>query len=406
MRSVPHSNQKQPPLVVHIIHRLAVGGLENGVINLINHMPPERYRHAIVCLTDATDFRDRIQRADVPVITLHKRAGQDFGVHARLWQVLRRLRPAIVHTRNLSGLEYLAPAALAGVPGRIHGEHGRDIYDINGSNAKYNLLRKAIRPLIHRYIGLSADLTNWLVRTVGARTDRVIQIYNGVDVQRFHPRLGLRPAIGLQGFASENTLIVGTVGRMEAVKDQLTLVRAFIHLLACEPAARQYLRLVLIGDGRLREEARRLLREADIDHLSWLPGERSDIPELMRALDLFVLPSLAEGVSNTILEAMACGLPVIATSVGGNPELVIEGETGILVPPADPLAIAAAIRSYLEDKRRLTYHGQAGRKRAETHFSMQAMVNAYLEVYDGVLMGRRRHGISQLTRLTTSSCQG
>ena len=121
----------QPPLVVHIIHRLAVGGLENGLVNLINSMPPAQYRHAIVCLTDYTDFRERIRDKRVPIIALHKKEGHDLGVYVRLWRVLRHLRPALVHTRNLSGLEHLVLAALARIPGRIHGEHGRDIYDLD-----------------------------------------------------------------------------------------------------------------------------------------------------------------------------------------------------------------------------------------------------------------------------------
>jgi glycosyltransferase involved in cell wall biosynthesis len=176
---------------------------------------------------------------------------------------------------------------------------------------------------------------------------------------------------------------------MEAVKDQLTLVRAFIHLLNTEPRERERLRLVVIGDGSLRAEARKLLRVANADHLAWLPGERGDIPEIMRALDVFVLPSLREGISNTILEAMASGLPVVATRIGGNPELVDEEHTGMLVPYANPVAMAAAIRTYLVERDRLIRHGQAGREKAETRFSMEAMIDGYLAAYDAVLHSKR-----------------
>jgi sugar transferase (PEP-CTERM/EpsH1 system associated) len=378
-----------PPLVAHIIHRLAVGGLETGLVNLINHMSPARYRHAIVCLTDYTDFRERLHDQHVPVIALHKDAGHDVGVYVRLWRVLRALRPAIVHTRNLSGLEHVVLAAMAGNSRRVHGEHGRDMYDLDGTNAKYNLLRRALKPFVHRYIAVSVDLAEWLVRTVGADCQRVTQIYNGVDLQRFFPRIGPRPLLGPEGFASQETLVVGTVGRMQAVKDQLTLVHAFLHMLATDPEARGYLRLVIIGDGPLREEARQLLRTAGAEALAWLPGERQDCPDLMRALDVFVLPSLREGSSNTILEAMASGLPVVATRVGGNPELVEEGYTGQLVPPADPVALAEAIRAYSCDQDLAVCHGRAGRQRVASQFSMAAMVNNYLAVYDAVLQHTR-----------------
>src|SRR5262249_55664270 len=168
---------------------------------------------------------------------------------------------------------------------------------------------------------------------------------------------------------------------MQVVKDQLTLVKAFLHLLKTEQNAHERLRLVMVGDGPLREEARQLLRQAHAEHLTWLPGERADIPTVMRALDVFVLPSLAEGISNTILEAMASGLPVVATRVGGNPELVDAGRTGLLVPAANPVAMAEALRTYLVDNGQVVSHGQAGRKKVETYFSMEAMVRSYLAVY-------------------------
>jgi sugar transferase (PEP-CTERM/EpsH1 system associated) len=382
--------------VVHVVNRFAVGGLENGLVNLINWMPPERYRHAIISLTDYTDFRERIRRTAVPIIALHKREGETFGVHVRLWRVLRQLRPHIVHTRNLPGLEFLLSALLAGVPGRVHGEHGRDVYDLDGLNRKYNLLRKAVRPFVQRYITVSADLEHWLVQTVGVARTQVVQIYNGVDIDRFFPRQGPRNQIGPDGFFTSKAMFVGTVGRLHVVKDQITLVRAFLHLLQHEPSARDRVRLVLVGDGPLREDAQRLLVASGAASLAWLPGERTDIPEILQNLDLFVLPSLREGISNTILEAMASGLPVIATRVGGNPELVEEGQTGMLIPSADPPAMATAIQGYLTDKGLLTQQGKAARERVEKHFSMNAMVNGYLAVYDAIVGSKRYRGSPEL----------
>ncbi len=147
---------------------------------------------------------------------------------------------------------------------------------------------------------------------------------------------------------------------MQAVKDQLTLVRAFVRLLERRTDLRQRLRLVIIGDGALRAPALDLLTRAGMLDLAWLPGERADIAEIMRGLDVFVLPSLAEGISNTILEAMATGLPIIATRVGGNPELVEEGRTALLVPADDPRAMAAAIAVYADDAAKRQQHGAAG----------------------------------------------
>jgi sugar transferase (PEP-CTERM/EpsH1 system associated) len=376
------------PLVAHIIHRFAVGGLENGLVNLINGTAIDRYRHAVICLTDNTDFRNRIRQPDVPVIALHKRTGKDFRTHLRLWRILRVLRPAIVHTRNLPALEYLSVAALARVRGRLHGEHGRDMYDLDGSRRKYILLRKLLDPFVSHYTAVSEELSKWLGRVVGQH--KVTHVCNGVDTQRFHPRKRQRLPLGSNGFARPGTIIIGTVGRMQIVKDPLNLVRAFIRLLQDDPGARECLRLVMIGDGPLRGDAQKLLCETSAEAFAWLPGERDNIPQLMRAIDLFVLPSIAEGVSNTILEAMASGLPVIATNVGGNPELVVDGETGMLVPPSNPAAMADAINSYLKHPVLLGRHGEAGRKRVEMRFNIESMVNGYLDVYDAVLRATTR----------------
>jgi sugar transferase (PEP-CTERM/EpsH1 system associated) len=391
------AKKNEPPLVAHIIHRLAVGGLENGLVNLINATAPERYRHAIISLTDYTDFRSRIREANVPVFALHKRKGKDFRTHFRLWRLLRELRPAIVHTRNLPALEFSLVAALAGIHGRVHGEHGLDIYDLDGSSRKYKLLRKAVNPFVSRYTAVSNDLTQWLGRLVG--DDKVVHICNGVDIHRFYPRAGARLPLGPDRFVQEGSIVVGTVGRMQTVKDQLTLVRAFLNLIQTHPGAQERLKLVMIGDGPLREESQKLLLAAGAYDLAWLPGERANIPELMRGLDLFVLPSLREGISNTILEAMATGLPVVATGVGGNPELVEHGKTGMLVPPTNPVALAEAIRSYLRDPDKLVRHGQAGLKRAQKHFSIEAMVNGYVAVYDAVLKNRRPTDCRQTIKL-------
>lgn len=375
----------RPPLIAHVVQHFGMGGLENGVVNLLNHMPADRCRHAIICLDGYTDFRHRLQRDDVQFFALHKQPGKDFGLYGRLFRLLRELRPDLLHTRNLSTLEGQFVAAAAGVRARVHGEHGRDVFDLYGKNRKYNLLRKLARPLVHHYIAVSKDLADWLEHTVGAAPQRITQIYNGVDSLRFHPRREERTPIGPDGFMSGNELLIGSVGRMAEVKDYPNLVRAFLRLLELAPEARSRARLVILGEGVARATCLDLLKQANAEHLAWLPGSRDDIADLMRQFDVFALPSLGEGISNTILEAMACGLPVVATRVGGNRELVDTGITGTLVPPADPEAMAQALLTYFEDNTLVRSHGAAGRAKIEALFSMEAMVRGYMGVYDAVL---------------------
>jgi len=375
----------RPPLIVHLIYHLDVGGLENGLVNLINHIPSNRYRHAIVCLKGYTGFSKRITRSDVELVALNKREGHDWRVYFKLFSTLRRLNPDILHTRNLAAMEGQLVAVFARVRARVHGEHGRDMFDLHGKNRKYNLLRKLIQPWVDHFIAVSQDLEHWLIHRIGTSPERVSQIHNGVDSLRFHPRSNQPSLIGPPGFFTENAFVIGSVGRMAAVKDFQSLVRAFLRMLEQEPESRRRMRLMIVGDGVCRQECLELLRAAGAESLAWLPGERSDIAELMRAMDVFALPSLGEGISNTILEAMASGLPVVATQVGGNAELVREGCTGKLVPPQNYQAMADSLLAYYRDPDLRRSHGEAARQSIEAGFSMDAMTRRYLDVYDEVL---------------------
>lgn len=373
-------------LIVHVVFRFTVGGLENGVVNLINGLPAGSWRHVVVSLTeiDAT-FVKRITRQNLDYVALHKGRGHALPLYPELYRLFRKLRPAIVHTRNLAALEATFPAWAARAPVRIHGEHGRDMNDLDGSNVRYQRVRRMFSPFVTRYVALSPDLARYLCDRVGIGAERIALIYNGVDVQRFCPSPNGRAPIEGCPFRDPDHWLVGTVGRMEAVKDQTNLARAFVTALRTQPATRQRMRLVLVGDGALRSRAEAILQEAGMRELAWLPGERADVPQVLRGLDCFVLPSLAEGVSNTILEAMACGLPVVATRVGANEDLIEDGETGQLVPPADSEALARGIAAYFNDPVTARRHGDAGRQRVLRKFRLERMVEQYHDLYTRLL---------------------
>ena len=374
------------PLVLHVMHRFATGGLENGVVNLINHMPGQTYRHAVLAMTDITDFRDRVQRSDVQFIALHKPPGHGVWQYRKLFKLFRQLRPAIVHSRNLSALEVQVPAWAAGVPVRVHGEHGRDVGDLDGSSVKYQRMRRLYRPFVQHYTALSRDLADYLQQEVHVPPAAITQAYNGVDTARFSPaNHGVQPISGCP-FDPARHWLVGTVGRMQTVKDQLMLANAFVLVLRAAPHLVDRLRLVMVGDGPLRAQVLEILGTAGVAHLAWLPGERTDVEAVMRGLHAFALPSLAEGISNTILEAMASGLPVVATDVGGNADLVKHGQTGYIVPAADPQAMADRLLGLASEPVRAHEMGQAGCLRAKECFSMQAMVTTYQRVYDNQLL--------------------
>jgi sugar transferase (PEP-CTERM/EpsH1 system associated) len=375
------------PLVAHVVFRFDTGGLENGVVNLINHLPVDRFRHAVIALTEVTDFRRRVQVPDVRFESLHKGPGHGVRLYPRLWRLFRDLRPDIVHTRNLAALEAVVPAAAAGVAVRIHGEHGRDVEDLDGTSRKYQRLRRLYRPWVTRYVALSKELERYLVERVHVDAGRIAQIYNGVDSGRFAPA-GDAPA-GIAGCpfsASQGHWLVGTVGRLQGVKNQTLLARAFVDMLRRRPALRERARLVIVGEGILREPVQQALAEGGALELAWLPGERGDVPDVMRGLNCFALPSLAEGISNTILEAMSSGLPVVATDVGGNAELVTHERSGLIVPGDDVQALSSAIGRLALDVETGKRMGCEGRQDVERRFSLQAMVAAYGGLYERHLL--------------------
>ncbi|MBS0446970.1 MAG: TIGR03088 family PEP-CTERM/XrtA system glycosyltransferase [Proteobacteria bacterium] len=375
-----------PPLILHVIHHLVIGGMENGVVNLINHMPATRYRHAVACIEDYSEFRRRIASPDVEVIALNRSRIGTTRLRLELFKLCRRMRPAIVHTRNLSGLDALMPARLAGGARNVHSEHGWDVDNLDGRRWKPALLRRLHAPFVDRYITVSKDLERFLVQRIGIRGSRITQIYNGVDTARFTPE---RTDAALpESFRGDHLIRIGSIGRLEPVKDLPTLLRAFAALLAHDPALREQARLVIVGDGPQAAPLRALADELGIARLIWFSGAIDYVPAVLRALDVFVLPSLNEGISNTLLEAMAAGLPVVASAVGGNVELVEDGCWGRLFPSGDVAALERHLSAYAVSTGLRRAHAAAGRQAAIDRYSLQAMVGSYLQTYDDVLAGR------------------
>lgn len=369
----PHAGT---PLIAHVIYHLGIGGLENGLVNLINSMPESRYRHAVVCLAGYSDFSRRIRRDDVELVDLRKKPGKDPACYLRCLSALRRLRPAIVHTRNIAALDCQFVAAAAGVRARVHSEHGWDARDLHGTRRSHVRLRRVARPLITRYVTVSSDMRRWLETVIRVPSAQITSIYNGLDTERFRPDTS---ATGRDRF------VIGTVGRLDPVKDQRSLVEAVARVLQHRTGGDPEVELRIVGDGPLAGELRDQVRRLDLDGRVFLTGATEDVPAALREFDVFVLPSLNEGTSNTILEAMATALPVIATRVGGNPELVCEGQSGFLVEPGNAEAMAGLIRRYMREAGLRRSHGEFGRQRVVDRFSLATMVREYTRLYDAVL---------------------
>ena len=380
------------PLVAHLVYSFGCGGLQALLAECINRIPAQHYRHAVICLVDTKDYADRISRPDVVFYDLHKPPGNSPATHLKLWKLLRQLRPAILHTYNVGTIEYNATAWLAGVPVRIHAEHGRDSVEIDGRHGRYNLLRRLLVPIIDAYVPVSDDLVRWLNQTVCVPAPKIVKVINGVDTALYSPpHTDSTPA--------PQPVWIGTVGRADRIKNHLGLLDLFGRLLERFPAPQFDLRLAIVGDGPLLETLRERVASTGWADRVYLPGARTDVAELLRGFSIFVLPSLSEATPVVILEAMATGLPVVASRVGGVPQLVLEGQTGLLADPSDPDAFVDALSTYIRDPELRRAHGAAGRKHVQAGYSVDAMVAGYDALYTRHLMRKRRRAVSETAKL-------
>jgi sugar transferase (PEP-CTERM/EpsH1 system associated) len=368
--------------IVHVVFSFSVGGLENVIVQLINRLPADQFEHVLLSLTTISDFKDRITQPGVRFIELHKPPGHAVLLYPRIYKLLRELKPDVVHSCNLAALEITPLAWLARVPRRIHAEHGWDTHDPQGKNLRYQRLRKLYKPFVSHYVAVSKDLDDYLAHAIGVSTSRRSLIANGVDTNTFAPRVGDTPPVPGCPFVPGHHWLIGTVGRLQTVKNQPLLARAFVRLLRENPEMTERARLVIVGEGPLRSEVESILEKGAVSHLAWLPGGRNDVPEVLRMLACFVLPSETEGTSCTLQEAMSCGLPCIATAVGGTPELMAQGRAGVLVQPNDVDGLANALARCFANPDSSRQQGLDARALALSNFGMAGMVRQYLERFN------------------------
>jgi sugar transferase (PEP-CTERM/EpsH1 system associated) len=373
-----------PKHIVHLLYRFAAGGLENVLVQLINGLPASEFCHTVVALTSVDPgFAARIQRDDVQFIALGKGPGQPFKMYPAMYRLLRKLKPDVFHSCNIAALEFAPMAALAGVPLRVHAEHGWDVADPDGNNRQYQILRKIYQRFVHQFVCVSEQLQSYLLNRIGVPAARVHLIPNGVDTERFRP-LNTDDAMP-QGypFNKQDHWVVGTVGRLEPIKNQPLLAHAFAQWVQSQPAGAERLRLVIVGAGPLDGEVRQILQDANLQSRLWMPGVRSDVSEILRALDCFVLPSLAEGTSCTLQEAMACGQHLIATAVGGTPQLLGDGRYGLMVPSGNAQALQEAMQRFFSKEGALP-DPCAVREEALRSHSLPAVLERYRHLFQSM----------------------
>ncbi|WP_437484461.1 glycosyltransferase [Sorangium sp. So ce1014] len=381
----PRAAPGQPAKVAHVVLSLNVGGLERVVLRLLERTARDRFAPVVCALHEPGALAEELARLGVPLVVLARRPGLDPGLPVRLSAWLRREGIRLVHTHNpgphlygalAAGLARAARLPGGGGPRVIHTKHGRN-YPKQRRKVLVNRLAAA---LTDRVVAVSDDARAVALEVERVDPAKVVTILNGVDTDVFRPgdagaaraRLGV-PASGYH---------VGCVARLSPEKDHATLLAAFARLREVRPDAH----LSLIGDGPLRPALEQQAARLGLGGAVTFTGTRGDVAELLPAFDVFALASLTEGISLTLIEAAAAGVPIVATRVGGNPEILEEGETGLLVAPGAPETLAAALEAVAVRQDRAAM-GMRGRARVVERFGVDRMVRAYEDLYDEVLGG-------------------
>ncbi len=358
---------------MHVVHRFGTGGIETGIRRLGAALDPAEFEQT-VCTVQPGGYDPAAE--PLPVVTLGRlEGGSLIGAFRR---VFAAERPDIVHSRNWATIEAVPAARWARIPWVIHAEHGRNLDDLGGEPLRRRIARRVFYELANQVVSVSEELKTHFAAVTKFRRDRISVIGDGVDTARFAPSPESRAAIRTQLGLAPDRLVVGSVGRLDPVKNYGCLLDA------AAIAIRRGLELsiVLVGDGPERDALQaRIAATPELAGRVHLAGDVRNAVEWLNSFDIFVLPSAFEGISVALLEAMAVALPCLASDVGGNGEVVVDGETGVIFPPNDTAMLARLLQEFAGDPAKAREMGRRGRARVEERFSFASTLARYAKLY-------------------------
>jgi len=367
--------------ILHLIDTFGIGGMENVLINLINKMNESKYNHFICCYNADDNFIQRLSRTDTDITILKKRKGNDLTIPFKIAKICNRKQIDIIHARGWTmyaeGL--LASKISPSVKGFIYGFHGKTFEDVLNKKRRRMFMEWFLARFTARIVTLSEGMRDDYASSVYIRKKRITVINNGIDIQKFSKKIDknkIRKKFGI----SPEEIVLGCVARLDPVKDLITLLKGYKMAQKCKAD----ISLLIVGDGPCMDQIKKISCKFKLKNKIIFTGMRNNIPELLQLMDVYVQTSLYEGMSNTILEAMAAGLPVIATSVGGNNEIVIHKKTGLLIPPKEPGALSKAINCLYVDPEKRKEYGKQGHLKVKHSFSIKKMVTNYQYLYDNL----------------------
>jgi sugar transferase (PEP-CTERM/EpsH1 system associated) len=373
------------PTICHLLHGLQYGGAEVLAARLARQLGGA-YRFLFVCLDELGALGEDLRRDGFPVHVLGRRPGVDCGCVLRLARLLRRERVDLVQAHQYTPFFYAASARLlAPACAILLTEHGRHQPDY--PRPKRKLANRVLLRRCDRVVAVGQAVRDALVANDGFPAHRVGVIYNGIDLAPFAAVPDERGAVRREMGVGDDAFVMLQVARLDYLKDHATAVRTLAHVLPLRPDAR----LVLVGEGPERAAIEAVVRQHGLEGRVRFLGLRKDVARLLAGADLFLLTSISEGIPLTVIEAMAAGLPVVSTRVGGVPEVVAVGQTGLLAPAGDAAALAGMVCALADNPLRRCEMGRLGRRRAEAHFSESQMHARYRGLYQEMLCGGVNH---------------
>ena len=367
--------------LLHFIQGLEIGGLEIMVVSLLERIDRSQYRPSICCYDSLGSLSQGLSEKGIGVHLLKRRPGIDYLYPFKLARYLRKSKIDILHLHNPTALFYGTLAGkIAGIPCIIYTEHGRDF----SSSSKVKIANRILCRMVDKIVVVAECGKRYLVEHEGVNEKKIIKIYNGIDSKKFGTRQEVTLIRRELGITDDQSLI-GIVARLDPIKNHTCLIRAMKIIATRLPEAV----LLIIGDGALRSELESLTAKLQLqNHIKFL-GARNNIAELLSVMDVFVLSSLSEGLSLTLIEACAAARPIVATDVGGNAEIVEHESNGLLVPSDQPEVMAKAILEILNDKGKSKLMGEMGKKKFEEEFTLDVMVKKYKDLYESCLCAQR-----------------
>lgn len=363
--------------IAHVVYSFGAGGIENGIVNLINMMDTSKFFHFICCLTTSGEFSQRLQTNNFHITELNKKPGNDWTLPFKLKNFYQKNNIDVIHLRGWPTLiEGIIGAKLAGLRNTIYSFHGKTYREIKSPNHIRDFTEGLTARRVKQILTLSEPMRDDLCKRLALQRKNVAIIHNGVDIVKFSSK-EKRETIRKNYTIASDEILIGSAGRLDPVKNFPSLIKAYKLVSRKHPKTK----LMIVGDGEEYAALSKLVKDEGLVEGVIFTRYRRNVADYLAAMDIYVQPSIYEGFSNTIIEAMAAKLPVLATQTGGNDFLFQGEENNFLFLPTDVQVLSEKLISLIDSPEATTRIGESNFQKVTKNYSLQQMAKNYSDLY-------------------------